>query len=323
MLWFYNKNQWTFFSGWKLAEDLYWSQSENLHENWTKNKMKIFACILPDYRSNKSPPAAAPNCASSTPTNLKLFCVCSTYIILCMQKKRGKNAFLWCLRILLVEKDWEHFFFTKSLTIATSQQPKHWKASCSKQDFNLERTHFSCTNRIHKSFKKSSTVGNYCLHWKTTTLTRTSIYNFKEYIYKKTPQVLDNLRDLYPCVQSADRGQTRYLGLLFCQRLRHCPLLHHVNALCVCVSTCVPLLCRNFQAPTRWTSSSSLLAQLLPRSSGSTGSPWPCGVDAISAPRKQPSSVSATSVKPNPGDLGRNREREKKNDDVMILRGVF
>lgn len=54
---------------------------------------------------------------------------------------------------------------------------------------------------------------------------------------------------------------------------------------------------------TRCTSSSSSLAQLLPRSSGSTGGPCPCGVDDISALRKQPLSVSATSVRPKPGDL--------------------
>lgn len=33
------------------------------------------------------------------------------------------------------------------------------------------------------------------------------------------------------------------------------------------------------------------------------GSPCPCGVEDISAPRKQPFWVSATSVKPKPGDL--------------------
>lgn len=55
---------------------------------------------------------------------------------------------------------------------------------------------------------------------------------------------------------------------------------------------------------TRYISSKSSFAQFLPRSSGSMGSPCPCGVDDISALRKQPLSVSATSVRPKPGDLG-------------------
>lgn len=54
---------------------------------------------------------------------------------------------------------------------------------------------------------------------------------------------------------------------------------------------------------TRYISSKSNLAQFLPRSSGSTGSPCPCGVEDISALRKQPFWVSATRVKPKPGDL--------------------
>lgn len=65
---------------------------------------------------------------------------------------------------------------------------------------------------------------------------------------------------------------------------------------CVCVSdVCVTL--------TRCTSSNSILAQFLPSSSGNMGSPWPCGVDDISALRKKPSNVSATNVRPKPGDL--------------------
>lgn len=60
---------------------------------------------------------------------------------------------------------------------------------------------------------------------------------------------------------------------------------------------------RVWAVPTRYTSSKSSLAQFLPRSSGSMGSPCPCGVDAISALRKEPFSVSATRVRPKPGDL--------------------
>lgn len=45
------------------------------------------------------------------------------------------------------------------------------------------------------------------------------------------------------------------------------------------------------------------MAQFLPRSSGRMASPWPCGVDDISALRKKPFNVSATRVRPKPGDL--------------------
>lgn len=45
------------------------------------------------------------------------------------------------------------------------------------------------------------------------------------------------------------------------------------------------------------------MEQFLPRSSGSMASPCPCGVDDISALRKKPFRVSATRVRPKPGDL--------------------
>ena len=63
---------------------------------------------------------------------------------------------------------------------------------------------------------------------------------------------------------------------------------------CVCV--CVfPTLC---------ISSSSSLAQFLPRSSGRMVGPWPCGAELSSALRKNPFWVSAARTSPKPGDLG-------------------
>lgn len=49
------------------------------------------------------------------------------------------------------------------------------------------------------------------------------------------------------------------------------------------------------------------------------GFPCPCGVDDISALRKQPLSVSATSVRPKPGDLG---VHEDMINDVVCVQEV-
>ena len=56
--------------------------------------------------------------------------------------------------------------------------------------------------------------------------------------------------------------------------------------------------------PTLWISSSSSLAQFLPRSSGRMVGPWPCGAELSSALRKNPFWVSAARTSPKPGDLG-------------------
>ena len=68
--------------------------------------------------------------------------------------------------------------------------------------------------------------------------------------------------------------------------------------------------------PTLYTSSRSNAAVSRPKSSGTVGSS-PGWLDANSAQRKAPSVVSATSDRPNPGDL------HKKQNKILIYVGDY
>lgn len=143
--------------------------------------VKIFA-KLPDYRSSKSPTAAAPNCASSTPTNLKLFCVCSTYIILCKKREKMHSS----------DARDSHLYKkaenppppspgpASSLSLLPLPCSPRTKTLLVQSRILIKKRHISAApiwflNDCIINRQKTSTVGKYCLHWETTTMARKSI----------------------------------------------------------------------------------------------------------------------------------------------------